>query len=135
MQMNENGECRVCGLMYDPSDEGDIKNHKTIHKKLASGVQPRKVREFSKAFGWAVACNDGGLDRLKSDYINSDPEIGKLAIAFSWWSRALDYGVPVKDFDSYMDAHLKFIDALASKNGDKERNARLGIKKWERFAG
>lgn len=135
MQMNENGECRICGLIYDLSTESDIEAHKAIHKKLASGVQPRKVREFSKAFGWAVACDDGGLDRLKSDYMNSDPEIGKLAVAFSWWNRALDYGVPLKDFDSYMADHLKFIDVLASKNSDEEKKARIAIKKWERFAG
>lgn len=135
MQMNENGECRICGAMYDLSYEDDIKAHKALHKKLASGVQPRKIREFSKAFGWAVACNDGGLERLKSDYQNSDPEIGKLAVAFSWWNRALDYGVPVKDFDSYMEAHLKFIDVLSSENNDEEPNARRAIKKWEKFAG
>ena len=135
MQMNINGECRICGAMYDLSYEDDIKAHKALHKKLASGVQPRKVREFSKAFGWAVACNDGGLERLQGEYDDSDSEIGKLAVAFSWWNRALDYGVPVKDFDSYMDAHLKFIDVLASENSDGEANARLAIKKWERFAG
>ena len=46
-----------------------------------------------------------------------------------------DYGVPVKDFDSYMEAHLKLIDVLSSENNDEEPNARRAIKKWEKFAG
>ncbi|MCS6017320.1 hypothetical protein LNN96_23055, partial [Klebsiella pneumoniae subsp. pneumoniae] len=49
--------CRICGMVYDHSDTDDKKHHAAWHKKLASGIQPRKVRDFSKAFGWAVAHN------------------------------------------------------------------------------
>ncbi|WP_199918292.1 hypothetical protein [Pseudomonas veronii] len=122
--------CRICGLLHDPSDEEDRKIHAEIHKKLARGSQPIKVRDFSKAFGWAVAFNDGGLDRMKDHY---DPELGKLVVAFSWWSRALSNGVPEKDFDRYMDAHLAFADSLVSGIGQVE--ARAAIQKWGRFDG
>ena len=67
---------------------------------------------------------------MKGDY---DPELGKLVVAFSWWSRALSNGVPEKDFDRYMDAHLAFADSLVSGIGQAE--ARAAIQKWERFAG
>ncbi len=122
--------CRICGLLHDPSDEEDQKIHAVIHKKFARGSQPIKVRDFSKAFGWAVAFNDGGLERIKDHY---DPELGKLVVAFSWWSRALSNGVPEKDFDRYMNAHLAFADSLVSGAGEVE--ARAAIRKWEQFAG
>lgn len=122
--------CRICGLLYVPSLEEDRQTHAAIHKKYARGSQPQKVRDFSKAFGWAVAFNDGGLDRMKDHY---DPELGKLVVAFSWWSRALSNGVPEKDFDRYMDAHLAFADSLVSGAGQVE--ARAAIQKWERYAG
>lgn len=122
--------CRICGFHYLPSLEEDRKTHAAIHKKYARGSQPKKVRDFSKAFGWAVAFNDGGLDRMKDQH---DPELGKLVVAFSWWSRALSNGVPEKDFDRYMDAHLVFADSLVSGVG--EEAARVAIQKWEQFAG
>ncbi|CAI8904560.1 hypothetical protein EMIT0357P_30528 [Pseudomonas marginalis] len=62
-----------------------------------------------------------------------DPELGKLVVAFSWWSRALSNGVPEKDFDRYMEAHLAFADSLVSGVGEKA--ARVAIKKWEQYAG
>ncbi|MDE8755401.1 hypothetical protein PZA22_13010 [Pectobacterium polaris] len=122
--------CRICGLTYDPSYPYDVKIHIDKHKKLVKGIQPRMVREFSKYFGWAIAYNDGGIERIENDF---DPELGKLVVVFSWWSRALENGVSQKDFDAYMDAHLKFADSLVSGNGVAE--ARIAIKKWEIYAG
>ncbi len=122
--------CRICGLLYVPSLEEDRKTHAARHKQLARGAQPQMVRDFSKSFGWAVAFNDGGLERLKADY---DPELGKLVVVFSWWSRALANGVPEKDFDAYMNAHLTFADSLVIGLGEAE--ARAGIKRWGQYAG
>lgn len=122
--------CNICGLTYAEDDADDRKVHAERHKELAKGVLPYKVREFMKAFGFAVAHNDGGLQRLQDNY---DPELGKLVVVFSWWSRALSQGVPKKDFDAYMKAHLQFAESLVSKVGEQE--ARVAIKKWERFAG
>lgn len=122
--------CRICGMLYSPSEPADVSYHKEIHDLYAGGVQPQKVRDFSKTFGWAVAHNDGGLERARNDF---DPELGKLVVVFSWWSRALYNGVPQRDFNRFMEAHLAFADALVS--GVNETAARAGIQKWERFAG
>jgi hypothetical protein len=62
MSIMSTATCRICGLLYVSSLVEDQKTHAAIHKKLASGSQPQKVRDFSKAFGWAVAHNDGGLE-------------------------------------------------------------------------
>ena len=122
--------CRICGLTYDQSSASDRGLHKTEHNKLAKGVLPKPTREFMKSFGWAVAHADGGLERLKDQH---DPEIGKLAVAFSWWSRALSQGAAVKDFDRYMKAHLDYVDALVT--GENMDAAVYAIKEWERYAG
>lgn len=122
--------CNICGMTYVEGDADDRKTHADEHKKLASGVLPYKVREFMKAYGFAVAHNDGGVDRLKEQY---DPELGKLVVAFSWWTRALSLGVPKKDFDAYMKAHLQFADSLVTGVGESE--ARIAIQKWGRYAG
>ncbi|MHC5175904.1 hypothetical protein [Serratia rhizosphaerae] len=122
--------CNICGMMYAEDDADDRKIHADEHKKLAKGVLPYKVREFIKAAGFAVAHNDGGLTRLQN---SENREIGKLVVAFSWWNRALSQGIPTKEFDAYMKAHLQFADALVSRKGEAE--ARIAIKKWERYAG
>lgn len=122
--------CRICGMTYIPSEPEDKKLHAEEHKKLASGIQPLKVREFSKTFGWAIAHNGDRLEVLKDKY---DPDMGKLVVAYSWWSRALANGVSVKDFDAYMDAHLAFADSLVSGEGGAE--AQSSIRKWERYSG
>ncbi len=56
-----------------------------------------------------------------------------LLYFFSWWSRALANGVPEKDFDPYMNAHLTLADSLVG--GVREAEARTGIKRWEQYAG
>ncbi|MGR7102672.1 hypothetical protein [Klebsiella aerogenes] len=122
--------CNICGVHYDEDDAGDRKLHADEHKRLARGELPYHVREFMKAFGYAIAHNDGGLTRLQNRY---DPELGKLVVALSWWSRALRNGAPVKDFDAYMKAHLAFAESLVSNKGETE--ARAGIAKWGRYAG
>lgn len=125
-------ECRICQYQFVPSVPEDRAEHRKIHKGLAQGGMPRKVREFLKGFGWAVAHNDGGIDRQKGQY---DPAVGKLAVAYSWWSRARSAGCPEKDFDAYMAAHLKFIEALVTNDAAQICSAEAGIKQWEVFAG
>lgn len=122
--------CRICLLTYAEDDADDRKIHRKRHEEMAKGGMPQPVRDFSKAFGWAVAHNDGGLDRLKDLY---KPELGKLVVAYSWWSRARTNGANEKDFDAFMSAHLAFSDALVT--GENIEAAGFAIKKWERFAG
>ncbi|WKA64173.1 hypothetical protein [Pectobacterium aroidearum] len=76
------------------------------------------VREFSKSFGWAIAYNNGGIERIENDF---DPDLGKLVGVCSWWSRVLENGVSQQNFDAYMSAHLTFADSLVSGNGVAEK--------------
>jgi hypothetical protein len=125
-------ECRICGLHFVPSDPTDKTEHRKTHADLAQGGLPQKIRNFSKAFGWAVAHDDGGLERLRDRY---DSEIGKLVVAYSYWSRARSNGAPERDFDAYMNAHLKFIDALVSDDTEEINVSEKAIQPWEQFAG
>jgi hypothetical protein len=93
---------------------------------------PQKIRDFSKSFGWAVAHNDGGLERLKDRY---DSELGKLVVAYSWWSRARSNGAPESDFDAYMTAHLGYVDALVAADASHIEAHVKAIQPWEQFAG
>lgn len=122
--------CRICGLTYAPDSPDDRKLHTAEHKKLAKGLLPMSIREFLKSFGWAIAHQDGGLQRLNDRF---DPEVGKLAVAFSWWSRARTRGASEKDFDRFMVAHLAYAEALVT--GEKFAEAGNAIKEWEKYAG
>jgi hypothetical protein len=125
-------ECRVCGLHFVPSEPADETMHRKTHADLARGGMPQKIRDFSKAFGWAVAHNDGGLERLKDRY---DSDLGKLVVAYSWWSRARSNGAPESDFDAYMTAHLSYVDALVAADASQIEAHVKAIQAWERFAG
>jgi hypothetical protein len=128
----ESVRCRVCGLHFVPEEADDRNRHREDHEKLARGGLPLEVREFLKAFGWAVAHNDGVIDRIKD---RQDREVGKLAVAFSWWSRARMNGAKESDFDKYMAAHLKFIDAEIEGDEKEFEQASIEIKQWEKYAG
>jgi len=134
LSMKDNGTavCRICELLFVPSEPDDQEMHRKIHADLARGGMPRRVRDFSKDFGWAVAHNDGGIDRLKGSF---DPELGKLVVAYSWWSRARSNGASEKDFNAYMEAHIRFADALVSNDAKQIDAAASAIKPWEKFAG
>src|SRR6185312_6467534 len=88
--------CRICRGGFVDSLPEDRAEHRKEHKRLAEGGAPLVVREFLKKFGWAVAHNDGGLDRLKGE---NSPEDGKLAVVYSWWMRARLNGCAPSDFD------------------------------------
>lgn len=115
---------------YVKESTEDVKHHAARHRQVAKGAWPKNIRDFIKDFGFAVAHNDGGLARLQGKY---DAETGKLAVAFSWWGRALSNGAPLKDFDAYMNAHLKLAEASVSGSGEVE--ARKLIAKWSRYDG
>ena len=123
--------CRICELHFVPAEPGSCKIHKEKHKKLALGGLPPGVLEFLKAFGWAVTRNNGGIDRLKEA---GSEEVGKLAVAYSWWTRARMNGIDEREFDEFMSAHLHVIDSMAEDNAAKIERARYQIKQWARFA-
>jgi len=124
-------ECRICGLNFVPESEVDRERHEYEHRRLIWGGLPVEVREFLKAFGWAVAHNDGGIDRLKGEW---SPEVGKRAVVLSWWARAVSYGIPENDFDRFMEAHFAFVDAMVSGDESRIRKATESIEPWEKYA-
>ena len=124
--------CRICELHFVPAEPNSFKMHKENHKKLARGGLPRGVREFLNTLGWAVTRNGGGIDRLKEA---QNGEIGKLAVAYSRWTRARMNGIDESEFDEYMSAQLYLIDSMVEGNAGKIDQAFNQIKRWERFAG
>jgi len=124
--------CRICELHFVPAEPNSSKMHKENHKKLARGGLPLGVREFLNTFGWAVTRNCGGIDRLKEA---QNGEIGKLAVAYSRWTRARMNGIDESEFDEYMSAHIHIIDSIVEGNAGKIDQAFNQIKRWERFAG
>jgi hypothetical protein len=99
---------------------------------MAQGGMPQQVRDFMKNFGWAVAHNDGGLDRLKGHH---ESELGILVVAYAWWSRARSNGASERDFDAFMEAHLLFADALVSEDRGRIEAAQKAIARWGQYAG
>jgi hypothetical protein len=125
-------ECRVCGLRFVPDSEEDQDRHEHEHRRIICGGVPLDVREFLKGFGWAVAHNDGGIDRLKDRF---EPEAGKRAVVFAWWMRALSNGIPENDCDRFMAAQFAFVDAMVSGDDEQLKAASESIKPWEKYGG
>ena|ERR1035437_1060489 len=125
-------ECRVCGLNFVPDSEEDRERHEFEHRRIICGGVPLGVRGFLKAFGWAVAHNDGGIERQKDRW---KPEVGKRAVVFAWWMRALSNGIPENDCDRFMAAQFAFVDAMVSGDQELLDKASKAIKPWEKYAG
>ena len=125
-------ECRICGLNFVPDSEEDKERHEHEHRRIICGGVPLRVREFLKAFGWAVAYNDGGLERQKDKWSR---EIGKRAVVYAWWTRALSNGIPENDCERFMAAHFAFVDAMVSHDEEQLNEAQEAIRPWEKYAG
>jgi len=131
---NQSGsvECRICGLTFVPESKEDQETHEHEHRVLICGGLPLKVREFLRSFGWAVAHNDGGIERQIGQ---SEQEIGKRAVVFGYWGRALANGIPENDFNKFMAAHFAFVDAHILRDERLVEIASKAIKPWEKYAG
>lgn len=128
-------ECRVCGLNFVPDSPEDQERHAHEHRVLMCGGLPIGVREFMKKFGWAVAFNDGGIERLKENLSEKDREMAKRTVVFAYWTRALSHGVPENDFEQYMEVHFGFVDAKVVRDEIEIEKALAAIKRWEKYAG
>ena len=102
---------------------------------LSVRALPIGVREFIKTFGWAVAFNDGGIERLKERLNEEDRETAKRTVVFAYWTRALSYGVPENDFEQFMEAYFAFVDAKVAGDETEMETAMAAIKRWEKYAG
>jgi hypothetical protein len=108
--------------------ENDREEHEAMHRTIICGGMPLEVREFLKGFGWAVAHSDKNFHLQREKWA---PEIGKRAVVFAWWTRALANGVPENDCDAFMEAHFAFVDARVDGNETALAKATEGIKRWK----
>ena len=60
-------------------------------------------------------------------------EIGKRAIVFAWWARAVANGIPENFLEPYMAAHLSYLDAKASGDVEEIANAAAALKRWDKY--
>jgi hypothetical protein len=128
-------ECRICGLNFVPDSVDDQDRHAHEHRVLVCGALPLGVREFLKSYGWAVAFNDGGIERLKENMTLEKQETAKRAVVFAYWTRALSYGVPENDFEQFMSAHFAFVDAKVARDEGLLEKALATIERWGKYAG
>ena len=63
------------------------------------------------------------------------PEIGKRAIVFAWWARAVSNGIPENDFEPYMAAQFAFVDATVSGDEIAIENANQLLNRWQKYGG
>jgi hypothetical protein len=124
-------ECRICGLNFLPELEIDRERHDLEHRRIICGAVPYEVREFLKGFGWVVACNEG-IEGLQGRW---SAEIGKRAVVFAWWTRALANGIPENDFDKFMAAQFAFVDAEVNKDEEALEKASIAIRRWQKYGG
>src|SRR5215475_8623601 len=52
--LGPDGKCRICGLGYVPEEPEDVEFHVKKHEAILKGGLPLDVRNFLKAWGWAV---------------------------------------------------------------------------------
>jgi len=108
-------ECPVCEMQYLPNVAEDVQAHTERHALILKGALPYSVRELMKEYGWVQARD--GVHR------------GKLAIAFAWWARDREVGLPDADFEDYMLHQLEYLDATLSGDHKKADKVYAAIKK------
>lgn len=118
-------ECRICGLIFMPGLEEDRERHELEHRKIIAGGVPFAIRELLKARGWEIARGDD-LSRR---------ELGKRAVVFGWWQRAVSNGVPENDLESYMSAHFAMVDAQIESDAEGLKRADEGLSRWVKYGG
>ena len=96
------------------------------------GGVPYEIREFLKSFGWAVARGETDANVPPGKWT---PEIGKRAVVFAWWTRAVSNGIPENDFEPYMAAQFAFVDATVSGDEIAIKSADHLLERWQKYGG
>lgn len=120
-------ECLVCGMKYLPNLPEDIAAHAQSHQMILRGALPLTVRELLKEQGWATARNASAGGAFTSNE-------GKRAIAFAWWARAREAGLPDANFEDYILTHLALVDAILT--GDKSKQEEINAiakTRWNKY--
>ena len=125
-------ECRICGLNFLPELAQDKERHEHEHRKIICGSVPYEIREFLKSFGWAVARGETDANVPPGKWT---PEIGKRAVVFAWWTRAVSNGIPENDFEPYMAAQFAFVDATVSGDEIAIKKADHLLERWQKYGG
>jgi len=125
-------ECRICGLNFLPELAEDKERHEHEHRKIISGSLPYEIREFLKSFGWAVAHGEARANVPKGKWT---PEIGKRAVVFAWWTRAVSIGIPENDFEPYLAAQFALVDAMVSGDKIGIEQAHQALERWQKYGG
>lgn len=123
--------CRICGLHFVVDSEDDQRQHREMHQELKRGSLPVQVREILKGIGWAIAHNDGGIERLKAR--TWEREDGKRSVAFAWWARARENGIKDSEFEPFMAACLRLIDAHVEGDQARIEAAQQALSPWGRY--
>ena len=123
-------QCRICGLIFDPEVGEDQESQQQEHWRIICGGLPYDIREFLKQAGHA-AVND--KPRFGDERAKQRAELGKRAVAFAWWARAVANGIPENFFEPYMAAHLAYLDATVSGDHDEIENTAAPLKRWDKY--
>jgi hypothetical protein len=62
-------------------------------------------------------------------------EIGKRAVVYGYWFRALMNGIPENEMERFMSAQFKFVDAVLDGDEEQIKAADEGIQPWMKFGG
>ncbi len=123
-------ECRICGLMFTPEFAEDRELHEERHRRILRGGFPYEIRQILKRAAWE-AVNDQEVDT--SELGRREHELGKRAMVYGRWARAVANGIPETEFEPFMAAQLAYMDAVAA--GDKQAIAEASeaIKPWRQY--
>ncbi len=108
---------RVLGTLDIDTPEVREQIQKRI-KLAAGGAYPYAIRELMKQCARQVIAHSTDV---------REKETAQLLICYSWWSRALEGGIPKKHFEEYMTDHLNYLDKDKSQDGQME--------KWKQYGG
>lgn len=125
-------ECRICGQVFLPEMERDKEEHEAAHRRILWGGFPYEIREMLKRAGWE-AIEDQELSR--DEHGRRQVELGKRAVVYGWWARAMANGIPESELEGFMAAHLAYLDAEDAKDEEAIEAAKKEMRRWRKYGG
>jgi hypothetical protein len=121
--------CRICGLNFVTGIPDDSEQHREAHAEILRGGLPLKMRELLKPAGYAT------LGGQALGMIKFEPEEGKRAVVFGWWTRARSNGIPDSELNDFFAAHMTLLDGMQTQDEEEIEEAHKRMKRWEKYAG
>ena len=122
--------CRICGFMYVPELAEDRESHEAVHRRILWGGWPYDIRELIKQAGHEALETKGDDAGAKARR-----ELGKRAVVYGWWARAIAKGIPENEFEPYFLAHLAYMDAVESGCEQEIEAASRATRRWVKYGG